>query len=58
MEQARTSRVRRTWFEKLKLWNYAYQTEIWHKPHQVVGRGSTPEASRETAEKELKRLLD
>jgi hypothetical protein len=48
--QIETSRVHRTWADKLKLWRRAYETKIWDGRSQVIGRGSTPEASKEAAE--------
>ena len=41
--EMRTTRVRRTWFDKLLLWQRAYETRILDGHHDVVGRGPTPE---------------
>jgi len=51
--QSRTSRVRRTWAEKLLRWPHAYETEISYGHRKVIGRGSTPEASIEAAERRM-----
>ena len=48
--QSVTSRVHRTWFDRLKLWRHAYQTKISDSRGEVIGRGPTPEASRDAAE--------
>jgi hypothetical protein len=52
-QEMRTERSHRTLLEKLSLWPRAYKTKILDGWHEIVGRGSTPEASREVA---LKRL--
>lgn len=46
-----TARTHRTWFEKLKMWHRAYETKMSDEHHEVIGRGATPEASREVAER-------
>jgi hypothetical protein len=51
MTKVRTSRTRRTWAEKLMLWKRAYRTKISDGHLQAIGRGSTPEAAQETAER-------
>ena len=51
MPEIRTSRARRTWAEKLMLWKRAYETKISDGHLQAIGRGSTPEAAQETAER-------
>jgi hypothetical protein len=51
MVEFQTSRVHRTWFEKLCLWRGAYETKIFDENHQVRGRGATPKASRGDAER-------
>ena len=38
------------WFEKLKMWKDAYQTEIWLGHHKIIGRGRTAAASKAAAE--------
>ena len=48
--EMRTSRVRRTWLDKLLLWQRAYETRIFDGHHEVIGRGPTPEASQAAAE--------
>jgi hypothetical protein len=50
--QIETSRVHWTWADKLKLWRRAYETKIWDGQRQVIGRGSTPNASQEAAERQ------
>jgi hypothetical protein len=52
MTEVRTSRTRRTWVEKLMLWPRAYQTKIWDRHREAVGRGPTPQAAQEAAEKQ------
>jgi hypothetical protein len=51
MTEVQTSRVHRTWLEKLMLWQRAYQTKIIDGHHEVVGRGATAEASQAAAER-------
>jgi hypothetical protein len=51
MTEVRTSRTRRTWAEKLMLWKRAYQATISDGHHEAIGRGSTPEAAIEAAER-------
>ena len=51
MAEIKTSRVRRTWLEKLLLWQRAYHTKIFDEHREVFGRGPTPEASQEAAER-------
>ena len=48
--EMKTSRVRRTWLDKLLLWPRAYETRIFDGRHEVVGRGPTAEASQAVAE--------
>jgi len=48
--QSVTSRVHRTWFDRLKLWRHAYQTKISDSRGEVIGRGSSPKASQKAAE--------
>ena len=50
MTEIRTSRTRRTWVEKLMLWQRAFQAKIWDGHREAVGRGPTPEAAQEAAE--------
>ena len=52
MTEVRTSRTRRTWVEKLMLWPRAYQTKIWDRHREAVGRGPTPQAAQEAAERQ------
>ena len=49
--EMRPTRVRRTWLDKLLLWQRAYETRILDETHEVVGRGPTPEASQKDAER-------
>jgi hypothetical protein len=49
-----TSRTRRTWFEKLMNWERAYKTKISYGHRAAIGRGPTPEASQEAAERRWK----
>ena len=51
MTEARSSRARRTWAEKLMLWQRAYEVKIWDGHREIVGRGPTPEAAQEAAER-------
>jgi hypothetical protein len=53
--EIKTSRIRRTWFDKLSLWRRAYQTKVFDGSREAVGRGPTPEASRDAA---LKRWVE
>jgi hypothetical protein len=53
--EIKTSRIRRTWFDKLSLWSRAYQTKVFDGSREAVGRGPTPEASRDAA---LKRWVE
>ena len=46
-----TSRVRRTWSDRLKMWQRAYETKIWDSRGEITGRGSSPEASQKAAER-------
>jgi len=46
-----TSRVRRTWSDRLKMWQRAYETKIWDSRDEITGRGSSPEASQKAAER-------
>jgi len=48
--EIQTVRVRRTWVDKLQLWQGAYQTKIFDAHREVYGRGPTPKASVEAAE--------
>jgi len=48
-----TLRVHRTWFDRLKFWRRAYQTKISDSRGEVIGSGSSPEASQEAAERSL-----
>jgi hypothetical protein len=50
--QIETSRVHRTWADKLKLWRRAFETKIWDGQREVIGRGPTGEASQEAAERQ------
>ena len=52
MTEVRTSRTRRTWMEKLMFWRRAYETKIWDRHREAVGRGPTPQASQEAAERQ------
>ena len=49
--EIKTERSRRTWFEKLKMWQRAYKTKVSAGSHEATGRGRTPEASQDAAEK-------
>jgi hypothetical protein len=49
--QIETSRVHRTWTDKLKMWRRAYETKIFDEHREAFGRGPTPEASKEAAER-------
>jgi hypothetical protein len=47
--ETRTSRIHRTWFDKLSLWKRAYETTISDGHHEAIGRGPTAETSQEAA---------
>jgi hypothetical protein len=49
--ETNTRRVRRTWLNKLSFWQHAYETKIFDQGHEALGRGPTPEASRQAAMK-------
>ena len=46
-----TSRVHRTWSDRLKMWRRAHETTIWDSRRQVTGRGSSAETSQKAAER-------
>lgn len=46
-----TSRVRRTWSDRLKLWQRAFETKIWDGRREITTRGSSAEASQKAAER-------
>jgi hypothetical protein len=50
--EIQTSRIHRTWLDKLSLWQRAYRTKIIDEHREVVGRGPTPKASRVDAERD------
>src|SRR5262245_47919088 len=47
-----TLRVHRMWIHKLKMRRRAYQTKISNSRREVTGRGSSPEASQQAAERQ------
>jgi hypothetical protein len=47
--ETKTSRIHRTWFDKLSLWKRAYETQISDGRHEAIGRGPTAEASQTAA---------
>src|SRR6476619_6649242 len=49
MAEVQTSRVHRTWLDRIQFWGCAYETKIFDERREVLGRGPTPEASREAA---------
>src|SRR6476661_6996235 len=51
MAEVQTSRVHRTWLDRMQFWGRAYETKIFDERREVLGRGPTPEASREAAER-------
>ena len=53
--ETKTYRVPRTLLERLKLWRHAYETKVVSSRYEDIGRGPTPEASREAA---LKRWIE
>jgi hypothetical protein len=53
--QIQTRRARRTWIERLMMRRRAYLTKIVDRSREVTGRGSTPEASLEAAERRWER---
>jgi hypothetical protein len=50
--EIRTFRARRTWFEKLLLWPRAYESKMFDHHREVIGRGHTPRAAQEAAERQ------
>src|SRR5262245_66060804 len=53
--EIKTRRTHRTWLEKVKLWQCAYETKVCDSHREIVGRGSTPETSRDAACRLLER---
>jgi hypothetical protein len=51
MTEIQTSRVHRTWLDRLLFWQRAYQTKIFDEHREVFGRGPTPKASQYAAER-------
>jgi hypothetical protein len=49
--EVKTWRARRTVFDKLKRWQRAYETRMADGRREVIGRGPTPEASQEAAQR-------
>jgi len=47
--EIKTRRTHRSWLEKVKLWQCAYETKVCDSHREIVGRGSTPETSRDAA---------
>ena len=47
--EAKTQRVPRTWFERLKLWRHAYEMKVFNHLHEAIGRGPSPAAARDAA---------
>ena len=47
--ETRTERSRRTWWEKLKMWRYAYEAKVFDHRHEAVGLGPSPAAARDAA---------
>ena len=47
-----TSRVRRIWSDRLKMWQRAYETKIWDGRREITGRGSSASASQKVAERQ------
>ena len=47
--EIRTRRMRRTWLERLRLWQRAYETKVLDNVREAVGRGQTPEAAQDAA---------
>jgi hypothetical protein len=50
--EVKTVRTHRTWFDKLKMWQRAYETKISDERHEAIGRGATREVSEEAAERQ------
>ncbi len=50
--------VRRTWFEKLRMWRHAYETKIFDERQEVVVRGPTPDAARKAALKQWNEQIE
>ena len=44
-----TRRSRRTWLERLSMWQRAYETKVFDNVREVVGRGRTPQAAQDAA---------
>jgi hypothetical protein len=49
--EIKTVRTRRTWLDKLKMWQRAYETKIRGERQEAIGRGATPDSSQEAAER-------
>ena len=49
MTEIKTTQVRRSWTDKLRLWGRAYQTRVFDEHREAFGRGPSPEASRNAA---------
>src|SRR5262245_25414011 len=47
--EIKTRRTHRTWLEKVRFWQCAYETKVCDSHRELVGRGSTPETSRNAA---------
>jgi hypothetical protein len=41
-EEVKTVRTRRTWFEKVEMWQRAFETKIRDERREATGRGATP----------------
>ena len=49
--EVKTWRTRRSFIDKLRGWKVAYETKMAEGHREVVGRGPTPEASQEAAQR-------
>ena len=47
--EAKTQRVPRTWFERLKMWRHAYEAKVFDHRHEAIGRGPSSAAARDDA---------
>ena len=56
--EVKNERVHWTWFERLRMWRHAYETEIVDCHHEAVGRGPTPAAARDAALKRWNELME
>jgi hypothetical protein len=51
MTEIKCYRVRRSWIEKLMMWQRAYETRITEGFREICARGPSPEASEQAAQR-------